>query len=318
MSNDGAKPQPLTLRFTKLPFHARPFLFSFAGKMNAAPQLRLLSVLGRVAHLPTVWSNCLAGWWLGGGGNHWKLPFLLLGVSALHTGGAFLNDAFDAESDRRRHPERPVPSGKIAGQLVWRLGFGQLVLGIFLLLFCGQMAAGAAFFLAIFILLFNFSHQFFTASPALLGACRFWVYVIGGAAGAGGLNGWAIFAGAALALYVAGSGHVARPRIRGVVPLWPLLPLAAPLLLAMTMNTGSFRLRAVWLALVLALWTAHSVRQMFLGGEIHVAHTAGNLLAGIVLVDWLAVAPSCPWWWQLAFPALFALAKSLPKILPAA
>ncbi len=55
--------------------------------MNSAPQLRTLLILGRVSNLPTVWSNCLAGWWLGGGGNFWKLPFLFLGVSLLDTGG---------------------------------------------------------------------------------------------------------------------------------------------------------------------------------------------------------------------------------------
>ena len=152
--------------------------------MNSLRQLRTLLVLGRVSNLPTVWSNCLAGWWLGGGGNFWKLPFLLLGLTALYTGGAFLNDAFDAESDRQRRPERPIPAGKISAQLVWRAGFGQLVAGIFLLLFCGQLSAGAAILLALFILLYDFSHQFFTAAPWLLGACRFWIYVLAGAAGA--------------------------------------------------------------------------------------------------------------------------------------
>ena len=29
-----------------------------------ASQLRTLLILGRVSNLPTVWSNCLAGWWL--------------------------------------------------------------------------------------------------------------------------------------------------------------------------------------------------------------------------------------------------------------
>ena len=94
--------------------------------MNSAPQLRTLLILGRVSNLPTVWSNCLAGWWLGGGGNFWKLPFLLLGISLLYTGGMFLNDAFDEEFDRQRRAERPIPTGKISASLVWRLGFGQL------------------------------------------------------------------------------------------------------------------------------------------------------------------------------------------------
>ena len=76
-------------------------------------QLRTLLTLSRVSHLPTVWSNCLAGWWLGGHGNVSKLPLLFLGVSALFTGGMFLNDAFDADFDRQRRTERPIPSGAI-------------------------------------------------------------------------------------------------------------------------------------------------------------------------------------------------------------
>ena len=121
--------------------------------MNSAPHIRTLLVLGRVSNLPTVWSNCLAGWWLGGGGHYWKLPFLLLGVSLLYTGGAFLNDAFDEEFDRQRRAERPIPTGRISASRVWRLGFGQLALGIVLLFFCGKVAAVAAVLLALSILL---------------------------------------------------------------------------------------------------------------------------------------------------------------------
>jgi len=52
-------------------------------------RLHTLLILGRVSNLPTVWSNCLAGWWLSGGGNFWKLALLLAGASALYTGGMF-------------------------------------------------------------------------------------------------------------------------------------------------------------------------------------------------------------------------------------
>ena len=135
-------------------------------------KFRTLLILGRVSNLPTVWSNCLAGWWLTGGGNYWKLPFLFLGVSALYTGGMFLNDAFDAEFDRQRRPERPVPTGKISLQIVWRGGFGLLAAGILLLLFCGKIAAVAAIILAVFILLYDAAHKLITASPWLMGACR--------------------------------------------------------------------------------------------------------------------------------------------------
>src|SRR5271169_6112757 len=103
--------------------------------MNSVPQFRTLLVLGRVSNLPTVWSNCLAGWWLSGGGNFWKLPLLLLGMSALYTGGTFLNDAFDAEFDQRRRTARPIPAGKILPETVWFYGWVWLALGFLCLLF---------------------------------------------------------------------------------------------------------------------------------------------------------------------------------------
>lgn len=281
-------------------------------------QLRTLLVLGRVSDLPTVWSNCLAGWWLGGGGNYGKLPLLLLGLSAIHTGGMFLNDAFDADSDRQRRPERPIPSRKISTDAVWHLGFGQLAFGIFLLIFCGKMAVAAAFFLALFILLFNFTHQFFTASPWLMGLCRFWVYIIAGATGVNGVNGWVIFCGTALAFYVVGLSQVARrERSRRPVPVWPLLLLAAPVLLALAMNTGSYRLRAIWISIVLVLWTARCVQTLFTGGG-NISLIVLNLVAGIVFVDWLAVAPDCSRWLGVILPALFGLTAWLQRFVPRA
>ena len=286
--------------------------------MNSLRQLRTLLVLGRVSNLPTVWSNCLAGWWLGGGGNFWKLPLLLLGVSLLYTGGMYLNDAFDEEFDRQRRPERPIPTGKISAPLVWRLGFGQLVAGILLLLFCGPAAAITALLLAGFILLYDATHKIFTAAPWLMGACRFWVYVIAGAAGAGGLNGAPIFCGVALACYIVGLSYVARREsYRGPIPFWSLILLLAPIILAMVMNTGSFRLRAIWLAAVLILWLAYCARPIFSGGAPNVGRLVSNLLAGIVFVDWLAVAPQCPRWLDLVFLGLFGLTKLLQKFVPA-
>jgi 4-hydroxybenzoate polyprenyltransferase len=308
---------PLNIRQTRA---RQPlfFLVSFAP-MNSVMQFRTLLVLGRVANLPTVWSNCLAGWWLGGGDNYWKLPFLLLGVSVLYTGGMFLNDAFDADFDRQRRLDRPIPSGKIPVRLVWKVGLGQLVAGILLLSFCSPLAAVAAFFLALLILLYNLSHRFFTASPWLMGACRFWVYIIAGATGVDGVTGWPIFCGAALALYVVGLNYVERRKSHHApISYWALLSLSAPIVLAMTMNTGTFRLPAIWLALVLALWLARCARPVFMGGDVNISRLVSNLLAGIVFVDWLAVAPQCPQWLGIVFIALFGLTKWFQKFVPAA
>jgi 4-hydroxybenzoate polyprenyltransferase len=89
------------------------------------PSMRTLLVLGRTSNLPTVWSNCLAGWWLGGGGNVHKLFPLMAGATLLYLGGMFLNDAFDERFDAQYRRARPIPSGLIAIETVWRIGFAR-------------------------------------------------------------------------------------------------------------------------------------------------------------------------------------------------
>jgi heme O synthase-like polyprenyltransferase len=281
-------------------------------------QLRTLFVLGRVSNLPTVWSNCLAGWWLSGGGNFWKLPFLLLGASALYTGGMFLNDAFDADFDRQRRASRPIPSGKITLETVWRFGWAWLALGILCLLFLGKMAGALAIVLMICILIYNVAHKFITASPWLMGLCRFWVYVIAGTAGANHLNGKSIWCGLALAFYIVGLSYVARREsFRGAIPHWPLIFLAAPVFLAMLMNIGEARKPAIFLSLIVVLWTARCVRTVFRPGEINVGRMVSGLLAGIIFVDWLAVAPQCPHWLSALFIILFGAIICLQRFIPA-
>jgi 4-hydroxybenzoate polyprenyltransferase len=283
------------------------------------PRLRTLLILGRVSNLPTVWSNCLAGWWLGGGGNFWKLPLLLLGVSALYTGGMFLNDAFDADFDRQRRPTRPIPSGAITRESVWAWSIGLLALGTLALAVLGKVTAVLALALLASIIIYDATHKAVNASPWLMGLCRFWVYLIAGSTGALGVNGASIWCGAALALYIAGLSFVARREsFRGAIPHWPLLLLAAPILLAMLMNVGVARKAAMLVSLVLVLWTARCVRPIFFGGEMNVGRIVAGLLAGIVLVDWLAVAPQLPRMTSVAvFLALFAATKLLQRFIPA-
>ena len=221
---------------------ASRWIFCFpSGAMNrnSIRQLRTLLVLGRVSNLPTVWSNCLAGWWLGGGGNFGKLPLLLFGASALYTGGMFLNDAFDAEFDRQRRSSRPIPSGAISLAAVWRWSFALLGLGAISLAVLGKTTGVLTLALLACIIIYDATHKAITASPWLLGLCRFWIYVIAGSTGVWGVNGGPIWCGAALAFYVAGLSSVARREsFRGPVPYWPLLLLAAPVFLAMLMNAG--------------------------------------------------------------------------------
>ena len=258
-------------------------------------QFRTLLILGRVSNLPTVWSNCLAGWWLGGGGHFGKLPLLIFGVSSLYAGGMFLNDAFDVEFDRQRRSSRPIPSGAISLAVVWRWSFALLGLGAISLAVLGKTTGVLTLALLGCIIIYNATHKAITASPWLMGLCRFWIYVIASSTGVWGVNGWPIWCGAALAFYIAGLGIVARRKsFRGPVPFWPVLLLAAPVFLAMLMNTGPARSDAILVSLVLVLWTARCARSIFQPGEANVERIVSGLLAGIVLVDWLAIAPQIP------------------------
>ncbi len=151
-----------------------------------------------------------------------------------------------------------------------------------------------------------------------MGACRFWVYIIAGSATAGGLNGWSIFCGAALAFYVVGLSYVARREsFRGSLPHWPLIFLAAPILLALIMNSGRFLPPTLVVAAVLVGWVVTRVGTVLFARSTNASILVSNLLAGIVLVDWLAIAPIAPGWLFLIFLGLFSLTLVLQQVVPA-
>lgn len=251
--------------------------------------LRTLLALGRVSNLPTVWSNCLAGWWLGGGGDFAMLPFLLLGVTLLYVGGMFLNDAFDAEFDRQHRKERPIPSGAIAQKVVLKLGVLWLVLGEACLLSLGLAAGSLGLALAFCIVVYDAFHKLFVFSPVLMGVCRFLVYVIAASAGIRGVTGWAVWCGLALGAYVIGlSGLARKESFHTGAPRWPVVLLGLPILLTLFINDGIYREGGLIRSAVLALWILYCLRTTFWSNHVNIGRTVSGLLAGIVIVDWLA------------------------------
>lgn len=282
------------------------------------PFLRTLLILGRTSNLPTVWSNCLAGWWLGGQGNLSKLPGLFVGTTLLYLGGMFLNDAFDARFDAQYRRERPIPSGQISVATVWQFGFGLLAIGLILLFFTVGLSTGLlGILLVLCILLYDAIHKVFLLSPILMAACRFFLYVIAASAARYGVTGWSVWCGIALALYVMGLTFVARKEVsRNEPPWWPCLLLAAPIVLAYIMNSGSYRTSAILLSLVVVLWSVRSLRYAYRATERNIGRSISGLLAGIVLVDLLNVAdiPHSRAW---VFIALFLLALLFQRFVPA-
>ncbi|HWH70305.1 MAG TPA: UbiA family prenyltransferase [Candidatus Sulfotelmatobacter sp.] len=280
------------------------------------PSLRTILALGRLSRLPTIWSNCLAGWWLGGGGHAHHLPYLFAGATLLYWGAGFLNDAFDAEYDREHRRGRPIPAGAIAQDSVWRWGLAWLVGGTLLLLCAGKVTGGLALALVFLIILYNTIHKLITFSPVLLGICRFFLYVLGASVAEDGVTGWSIWCGLALGAYIIGFGYFARwERTPALARYWPALLFFVPVGLALTMNAGRFREPALLLSAVLVLWTLRCLRPTFWSAERNLTRTVSGLVAGIVFVDWLAIV-GAPRELSAAFILLFLLTLGLQRVLP--
>ena len=286
--------------------------------IKPTPYWRTLLVLGRMSNLPTVWSNCLAGWLLGGGGTVWILIVICLGASCLYIGGMFLNDAFDVDFDREFRRERPIPSEKITLEEVWRWGFAWLGAGIVILVLLGRSTGVFGTVLLVCIVLYDAIHKLIAFSPILMAACRFFLYVLAASAARQGASGLAVWAAFALAAYIIGLSYLARRESTGgTLNFWPASLLAAPILLALLANAEHFRLPALLLSVILGLWIARCLRHAYFAYDPNPGRAVAGLLAGIVLVDWLAVAGGQTIWTGVAFAALFVTALIFQRFVPA-
>lgn len=283
----------------------------------AAQRTRVLLVLGRVSNLPTVWSNCLAAWLLCGGGPWRSLALLCLGATLLYTGGMFLNDAFDIDFDRKYRSERPIVSGQVGLQFVWTAAVVLLVAGWFAFLPFGFSAAGFAGLLVLGIIAYNALHKKTRWAPLLMAGCRFLLYLAAGSAAHLGAGQLAIQFAFGLFCYIVGLSCFARVESSGgVVSRWPIALLFVPLVIAFPFGAGTSP--EFWIpALVQPLW----VLCCLFGGLQRTSRLISNgvagLLAGIPLVDWLAVAGGLPSNFSAAFPMLFLLALVLQRVAPA-
>lgn len=276
--------------------------------------LRAFLVLGRISNLPTVWSDCLAAWLLGGGG-HWA-HFAVLGCGAtlIYTGGMFLNDAFDVEFDRQYRPERPIISGEASARFVWWAGALFLAFGWALISSAGAATAALAFLLVLAVVAYDAVHKKTRFAPLLMATCRFLLYLVAGSAGAIGVRSDLLVRALALLGYIVGLSYIARRESTLNRPLrWPIPFLFLPVALAL--GAGEWSQSAVWAPLsALTGWviwcvTGSQTSRFFRRG-------VAGLLAGIALVDWLALRPAAPVL-ALVFVGLFLMALLLQRTAPA-
>jgi 4-hydroxybenzoate polyprenyltransferase len=278
---------------------------------------RTFLVLGRVSNLPTVWSDCLAAWWLGGSGNVWTLVCVTISLSFLYEGGMFLNDAFDAGFDRNHRRTRPIPSGVISEKEVWQWGIAWMVLGMAGAAWLGKTTLILALVLSACILAYNAIHKLTPLAPLLMGGCRLGVYLVAASAAANGVDGEVIWKGLALAAYVMGLSWLARKESTHVeINYWPCILLAAPIFIAGCADDGSWARDALLFSIVAAGWAIWAISRSAGRGGANIGFTVSRLLAGIVLVDLLAVAGARnPW--QGLFGVWFVAALLLQRFIPA-
>ena len=284
---------------------------------NKSSLIRTLLILGRVSNLPTVWSNCLAGWLLSGGGECQRFASLCAGASLLYVGGMFLNDACDVRFDTQHRSERPIPSGAIAARNVWLLSFILFASGVALLASLGKFTGLLALGLFVCIIAYDLIHKRTTLAPLLMAGCRFLLYLVAASATANVITSKTLWCAGSLAVYIVGLSYIARkemeqPRLNGlVVPL-----LAAPVVSGCMFATTSNAVVAVLLAVLFLTWLAWNLRRLVTNESGAVGRAVSGLLAGIVLVDMLAVqggGGAMP----LVFVLLFVSALILQRTIPA-
>lgn len=255
---------------------------------------------------------------IGGEGPLSGLFLLMLGATCLYVGGMYLNDACDAEFDRQHRKERPIPSGAITLGEVWGFGVGWLVLGTVLLAFFGPLTFFLTILLLASIITYDIVHKAIAFSPIVMSLCRFFLFLVASSAGDEGVTGLAIWTAFALAFYIVGLSYVAKAEsTRGALRYWPCWLLVVPLLLAYLVNQGFYKGWSELLSLILVVWIFRSLRFIFWAAEKNIGRTVSGLLAGIVLVDLLAVAGARSPVVTLIFILLFGSALLFQRFIPA-
>jgi hypothetical protein len=200
---------------------------------------------------------------------------------------------------------------------VWRWGFAWLALGLASAAGLGLTAMLWAAVLCGCIVIYNAVHKWTPLGPFLMGTCRLGVYLLAASTAQQGVTGEVIWKGLALAAYIVGLSCLARKEsFRTRMNFWPGLLLAMPVVLAGLIDDGSSWLPALVYSLVLAAWSLWALSRSLGQAAPNVGYTVSRLLAGIVLVDLLAVASSTEPWIG-CFAVWFVLALLLQRYIPA-
>jgi len=252
---------------------------------------------------------------IGGFGRWIQFPLIvpsMLAASLLYIGGTALNDAFDIDFDRHHRKNRPIPSGIFSIYMVWIIGLACLVAGAVSFLFNAQ-TSGDSWHSALIIgligmiLFYDWIHKRTVWASVPMGACRFLLYfVVAMAALPDELEADQMIKlfiiGSALFIYIvtltlaarAESGNEALRISRRSSYLLYLPVVAWGVVQAMSPGTEPQYLTGLIIAAIYVIWTKNAIQVLHDKkkdiGKKRIGVAVGRLLAGICLIDALAVA----------------------------
>ena len=276
--------------------------------------------LARISNLPTVWTNVTAAWLLAGGHlSDVRLAWLILAGSLIYTGGMILNDAADVKFDSEHRKERPIPSGQVGLRTAWVVSCSMLFMGGVIALGYGANPQITGLLLGA-VVFYDLYHKRWAGSVIFMGACRLLLYLMVASAvapfAAVSQKGALSFFGAewhyqtdllpvgpllvlpyaiALGCYVIGITVAARMEHKNDALSLPTSLLAFALLYtpaivcAMRFSSAGGSPVQVLVLAVFAMLVAY-VTQMLRKGGADIGKAVGWLLAGIAIVDALAIS----------------------------
>jgi 4-hydroxybenzoate polyprenyltransferase len=256
----------------------------------------------------------LAAWLLSGSRFSWRFYLLCAGATLLYTGGMFLNDVVDESFDRRYRPERPIVAGLITSRRVWFLTLLLLVIGEGILVGLGRPTAFFSSLLVFAIIFYDIVHKRTSLAPILMAACRFLLYFVAGSVENNVSVKSVLPQATALAFYIVGLSYIARVEsTRGFRVGWSVALLFAPAVVALC-YAGKPLLALLGPLIVQCGWTLWCLTSGRLPWPVLIPRGVGGLLAGIALVDCVAVAGRG---FSVVFVLLFLVALLLQRVAPA-
>jgi 4-hydroxybenzoate polyprenyltransferase len=279
--------------------------------------LETLLKLGRVSNLPTVWTNVLAGTVLAGGDPlSARTCIVALAMSLFYIGGMFLNDYCDRNVDARERPRRPIPAGEISERVVAGIALALLAAGMALVAMFGIVAAALGLALALAILGYDFFHKGNPVAPIVMGLCRALVYCAAASAAVGGISATVAVAAGTVLAFTAGLTYAAQQEnLDQIGHLWPLLLLAAPMIVSLPALGHGILAILVYLGLLVCVaYAVYLLARLPVLGSV--PRAVGYLIAGISLVDAALLASADAIASALVASTGFAATLLLQKYIP--